>query len=77
MPRYGGATKREAPMSFLDKFRNRFMMSRGHAKQEIGRAADDPYLEAEGQRERVSGSARQVGEQVKDAGKNIKDAFER
>ena len=62
-------------MGFMDKMRNRFMMGRGHAKQEIGRAADDPYLEAEGQRERVSGSARQVGEQVKDAGKNVRDAF--
>ena len=46
-------------------------------KQNVGRATGDPYLEGEGQRERVSGSTRQVGEQVKDAGKNVKDAFKR
>ena len=62
-------------MGFMDNLRNRFRMSKGHAKQDVGRAAGDPYLEAEGQRERVSGSARQAGEQVKDAGKNVKDAF--
>jgi uncharacterized protein YjbJ (UPF0337 family) len=64
-------------MGFMDKLRNRFMMGRGHAKQHVGRTTGDPYLEAEGQRERISGSARQVGEQVKDAGKNVKDAFGR
>jgi uncharacterized protein YjbJ (UPF0337 family) len=64
-------------MGFMDKFRNRFKMSKGHAKQDVGRATNNRSLEAEGQRERVSGSARQVGEQVKDAGKNVKDAFKR
>lgn len=63
-------------MSFLNKIKNRFQMGRGHAKQDLGRATGDPYLEAEGQKERISGSARQVTEQVKDAGKNIKDAFD-
>jgi uncharacterized protein YjbJ (UPF0337 family) len=64
-------------MGFMDKLWNRFMMSKGHAKQDVGKTTGDPYLEAEGQRERISGSARQVGEQVKDAGKNVKDAFGR
>ena len=64
-------------MSFLDKMKNRLQMGRGHAKQDLGRATGDPYLEAEGQKERIGGSARQVTEQVKDAGKNVKDAFER
>ncbi len=64
-------------MGFMDKLRNRFMMSRGHAKQDLGRATGDPYLRAEGQSERISGSTRQVGEQAKDASKNIKDAFKR
>jgi uncharacterized protein YjbJ (UPF0337 family) len=64
-------------MGFMDKLRNRFMMSKGHAKQDAGRATGDPYLEAEGKTERVEGAGRQVGEQVKDAGKNVKDAFKR
>jgi uncharacterized protein YjbJ (UPF0337 family) len=61
-------------MGFMDKLRNRFKMSRGKAKQDVGRATGDPYLEARGQGERISGATRQVGEQVKDAGKNIRDA---
>lgn len=62
-------------MGFMDKLRNRFKMSRGKAKQDVGRATGDPYLEARGQGERISGAASQVGEQVKDAGKNVRDAF--
>jgi uncharacterized protein YjbJ (UPF0337 family) len=52
-------------------------MGRGRVKQDVGRSTGDPYLEAKGQKDRVSGSARQVGEQVKDAGRNIKEAFRR
>jgi uncharacterized protein YjbJ (UPF0337 family) len=63
-------------MGFLDKMRNKFKMGRGRAKENVGRATGDPYLEAKGQGERVSGAARQVGEQVKDAGKNVSDTFE-
>ena len=62
-------------MGFMNKLRNRFQMSKGHAKQGIGRATDNRSLQAEGQRERIGGSGRQVGEQVKDAGRNVKDAF--
>jgi uncharacterized protein YjbJ (UPF0337 family) len=62
-------------MGFLDKMRNRMQMGRGHAKQEVGRAAGNPRLKAEG--DRVAGSVKQVGEQAKDAGKNVKDAFKR
>lgn len=64
-------------MGFMDKLRNRFMMTKGHAKQDAGRATGDPYLQSEGQRERMSAGARQVGEQIKDAGKNMKGAFKR
>ena len=63
-------------MGFTDKLRNRFKMGRGRVKQDVGRAIGDPDLEARGQAERISGAARQVGEQVKDAGKNIRDAFD-
>jgi uncharacterized protein YjbJ (UPF0337 family) len=64
-------------MGFMDKMRNKFMMGRGRAKQDAGRAMNDPYLEGEGRAERVEGAGRQVGEQVKDTGKNIKDAFKK
>lgn len=64
-------------MGFMDKLRNKLMMGRGRARQDIGRATGDPYLEASGQAERIEGAGRQVGEQVKDAGKNVRDAFRR
>ena len=64
-------------MGFMDKMRNKFKMGKGRAKENIGRAADDPYLETKGQSKRVGGAARQVGEQVKDAGRNIKAAFKK
>ncbi len=62
-------------MGFMDKLKNRMQMGRGHAKQEAGRAMGNPRLETEGQADRVAGSTKQVGEQVKDAGKNVRDAF--
>jgi uncharacterized protein YjbJ (UPF0337 family) len=62
-------------MGFMDKLRNRFTMSKGKAKQDVGRATGDRSMEAEGQADRVAGAGRQVGEQVKDAGKNVRDAF--
>lgn len=62
-------------MGFMDKLRNKFMMGRGRAKQDAGRAMGDRRMEAEGQGERIHGGTRQVGEHVKDAGKNVKDAF--
>jgi uncharacterized protein YjbJ (UPF0337 family) len=62
-------------MGFMDKLRNRFKMGKGQAKQNVGRATGDPYLETSGRAERVEGAGRQVGEQVKDAGKNVRDAF--
>jgi uncharacterized protein YjbJ (UPF0337 family) len=64
-------------MGFMDKLRNRFRMGKGRAKQETGRATGDPYLEAEGQRERIGGAARQVGEHAKSAGKDVRDAFKK
>ena len=64
-------------MGFMDKLRNRFKMGRGRARQDVGRATGDPYLEASGQAERIGGAGRQVGEQAKDAAKNVRDAFKR
>jgi uncharacterized protein YjbJ (UPF0337 family) len=62
-------------MGFIDKMRNKFKMGRGRAKENVGRATGDPYLETKGRAERAEGATRQVGEQVKDAGKNVRDAF--
>jgi uncharacterized protein YjbJ (UPF0337 family) len=59
----------------MDKLKNKLQMGKGRAKEETGRATGDPYLEAEGKGDRMSGGAKQAGEQVKDAGKNIRDAF--
>ncbi|MGH3279192.1 MAG: CsbD family protein [Trebonia sp.] len=64
-------------MGFMDKLRNKLMMGKGRAKQTVGRAADDPSLEAEGQSERIGGAGRQVGEQAKDAAKNVRHAFKK
>jgi uncharacterized protein YjbJ (UPF0337 family) len=64
-------------MGLMDKLRNKLQMGRGRAKQMTGRATGDPYLESEGQAERVSGGVKQVGEQVKDAGRNVRDALRR
>jgi uncharacterized protein YjbJ (UPF0337 family) len=62
-------------MGFMDKLRNRFTMSKGAAKQNVGRATGDRTMQAEGKGERVEGAGRQVGEQVKDTGKNVRDAL--
>jgi uncharacterized protein YjbJ (UPF0337 family) len=64
-------------MGFMDKLRNRFRMGRGRAKENVGKATGDPYLEARGKTERIGGAAREVGEQAKDAAKNTRDAFKK
>lgn len=62
-------------MGFMDKVRNKMQMGRGRAKEGIGRATGDPYLESEGRSDRVKGGTKQVGEQVKDAGRNMRNAL--
>jgi len=62
-------------MGAMDKIKNKMEAGKGHAKEETGRATDNPRLEAEGRADRVEGNAKQAGEQVKDAGKNVRDAF--
>ena len=64
-------------MGFMDKLRNKLKMGRGRAKENVGRATGDPYLETRGKAERVAGAGRQVGEQVKDAAKNVRDGLKR
>jgi uncharacterized protein YjbJ (UPF0337 family) len=64
-------------MGFMDKLKNKLQMGKGRAKQDVGRATGDPYLESKGQSERVAGAGKQVGEQVKDAGKHVRGAFKK
>ena len=53
-------------MSAEDKIRNKVEELRGRGKAAVGRATDDPDLEAEGRAEQTSGNVKQVGEKIKD-----------
>jgi uncharacterized protein YjbJ (UPF0337 family) len=64
-------------MGFMDKLKNKMQMGKGRAKENVGRATGDPYLESKGQGERATGAGKQVGEQIKDAGKNVRNAFKK
>jgi len=54
-------------MATEDKFENKAEELKGRAKEHVGRATDDPGLEAEGRADRVSGTLKQAGEKIKDA----------
>lgn len=64
-------------MGYLDKARNRVKMSRGRARQRIGRLTRNRSMQAKGIGDRLSGAARQVTEQAKDAGRNLRDSAKR
>src|ERR1700677_1150265 len=70
--RVAGILKEAATMSFMNKMRNMVRTGKGSAKQQVGRATDDPRLEAEGDVDRIDGQLRQAGEHVKNA---AHDAF--
>jgi uncharacterized protein YjbJ (UPF0337 family) len=53
-------------MSLFNRIRNKSRITRGRAKQKIGRATGNRRLQAQGLTDRVSGRARQFGENVKD-----------
>ncbi len=53
-------------MSAEDKIKNKVEELRGKGKEAIGRATDDPDLEAEGRAEQASGNIKQAGEKIKD-----------
>ncbi|GAA3205268.1 CsbD family protein [Actinocorallia longicatena] len=59
-------------MGFMDKLKNSFKREKGAAKEQVGRDQRDPYLEAEGRKERYEGGVKQVGEQIKDAAKEAR-----
>lgn len=64
-------------MGFLDKLKNKAQRAKGRGKEEAGRRSGDPYLEAEGSRDRMAGGAKQVGEQAKDAAREARETFRR
>lgn len=54
-------------MSGADKARNKVRQVAGNLKAAMGRATNDPRLEAEGRADRRAGHLRDAGEKVKDA----------
>ena len=65
----------EDAMSFQNRIRNRFQITRGRAKQKLGRATGNRRMRAEGVADRVGGNVRQAGEQLKDARKDLGRRF--
>ena len=61
----------------MNKIRNRAQVSRGRAKQKVGRATNNRRLQAEGLADRIGGRTRQLGEKVKDAGKDLRGTRKR
>ncbi len=61
----------------MNKIRNRAQVSRGRAKQKVGRATNNRRLQAEGLADRIGGRTRQLGEKVKDAGQDLRGARKR
>jgi uncharacterized protein YjbJ (UPF0337 family) len=59
-------------MGFLAKIRNRMQRGQGRAKERAGRESGDPYLEAEGRKDRLAGGAKQFGERAKDVAKEAR-----
>ncbi len=50
-----------------DKVQNTTEDALGHVKEGVGKATDDPNLEAEGQADQAKANLKQAGEKVKDA----------
>ncbi len=53
-------------MSAQNKVKNAAQEAKGKVKRGTGKAARDPYLEAEGAAEKKKGNLKQAGEKVKD-----------
>jgi uncharacterized protein YjbJ (UPF0337 family) len=54
-------------VSTADKVGNKAQEMKGKAKEEAGKALDDPYMAGEGKGDQVAGNMKQAGEKVKDA----------
>jgi uncharacterized protein YjbJ (UPF0337 family) len=53
-------------MSGIDKAKNKAEELQGQGKEAVGRATDDPDLEAEGKTDQTKGNLKQAGEKIKD-----------
>ena len=58
-------------MSAENKAANKVTEVKGKVKQAVGKATDDPTLEAEGKADEVKGDLKQAGEKVKDAVREV------
>ena len=54
-----------------EKISNATEQAAGKLKEGVGRANDDPDLEAEGRGDHASGKVKQAGENIKDAAKDV------
>jgi uncharacterized protein YjbJ (UPF0337 family) len=64
-------------MSAQDKMRNKAEDAKGHAKEMVGDATDNPRLKAEGKADQTEADIRDAGEHVKDTARDVKDAFKK
>jgi uncharacterized protein YjbJ (UPF0337 family) len=58
---------KEKLMAADDKAKNATQDALGHVKEGVGKATDNPDLEAEGQTDQAKANLKKAGENVKDA----------
>jgi uncharacterized protein YjbJ (UPF0337 family) len=73
----GAAISVEGAMSFQKKIRNKFQITRGRARQKLGRATGNRRMQAGGLADRIGGNVKQAGQQVKDAGRDLRRGVKR
>jgi uncharacterized protein YjbJ (UPF0337 family) len=54
-------------MGLDDKINNKGQEAAGYVKEGVGKASDDPRLQAEGQKDQRVGKIKQAGQKIKDA----------
>ena len=54
-------------MSGMDKAKNKVEELKGEGKEQVGEAAGDRDLHADGQSDQANGNLKQAGEKIKDA----------
>lgn len=57
-------------MGLDDKISNKTEELKGQGKEHVGKATNDPELEAEGHTDQAKGNLKQVGEKIKDVFKS-------
>jgi uncharacterized protein YjbJ (UPF0337 family) len=60
-----------------EEIKNKFQITRGRAKQKLGRATGNRRMQAGGLADRIGGNVKQAGEQVKDAGRDLRRGAKR